>query len=325
MQTMDPIPKSFRDSTAVAFPKGWYCVAESSEVLADAMLPVSLFERQLVVYRDAAGTAQVSDAYCPHLGAHLASADGCIEDGELVCPFHKWRFDGASGACTSIPYSEKVPPGAKLMMFPTLEINGVVFLWWHPDGGEPEAPPYDPFAVHADKPWIHHSARTFLTQVPLRDLHENAFDTAHIQQLHRGVTVPEIESIERRPFGLEVTAAPPAAEENSSIWYSQFNFSYMGMVSHVIFGDGFGFLQYNSSTPIDRENTLMHIRMYILDTGSAEMNASIGSAFADRVQFEIDQDMKVLNFKRHVERPVLCQGDGPIMKWRKYVDELLKG
>ncbi|MGH8808821.1 MAG: Rieske 2Fe-2S domain-containing protein, partial [Noviherbaspirillum sp.] len=83
----------------IAFPKGWYCVADAHEISADKLKPVSYLNQQLIVYRAQSGEAQVADAYCPHLGAHLASHDGCIEDGAIVCPFHKWKWDGAQGHC----------------------------------------------------------------------------------------------------------------------------------------------------------------------------------------------------------------------------------
>ena len=100
------------------FPKGWYCVAESKDITDGVLKPVTYLDQQLIVYRDANGDARVADAYCPHLGAHLASHDGCITGGELVCPFHKWRFDGATGKCNSIPYTNVVPPQAKLALYP---------------------------------------------------------------------------------------------------------------------------------------------------------------------------------------------------------------
>ena len=103
----------------------------------------------------------------------------------------------------------------------------------------------------------------------------------------------------------------------------QFNFSGMSMVSHIVLGDGFGFIQNNTITPIDRERSLMRIRMFVMDTGSQEMNEMVGKAFAQRVMDEIDEDMRVLNFKKHLERPLICAGDGPIMKWREYAEELL--
>ncbi|RVT91273.1 Rieske 2Fe-2S domain-containing protein [Sphingomonas crocodyli] len=319
---LPPIPMSHRDQT-VGFGKGWYCVAESAEISADTLLPVSYFDRELIVFRDKNGDAKVADAYCPHLGAHLASADGCIDAGEIVCPFHKWRFDATSGKCNSIPYTKFVPPQAKLSFYPTMEMNGMVLMWWHNAGAAPEAKPYNVIEAHSDKVWLPAFERSFETTVPLRDLHENIFDTAHIQQLHRSNGMPEIADVVRHDFGLEVNFEAMPDGERTAIHFMQFNFSGMSMVSHVVLGTGYGFCQNNTITPIDRERSLMRIRMFMLDTGSPEMNEQIGKAFAARVMTEIDQDMKVLNFKKHLERPLICAGDGPIMKWREYAEELL--
>jgi 3-ketosteroid 9alpha-monooxygenase subunit A len=321
MTILDAIPKAYRDHT-VGFPRGWYCVADSDQVSADAMLPVSYLNRQLVVYRDTTGAPHVADAYCPHLGAHLASADGCIDNGEILCPFHKWRFDTADGSCASIPYSDSVPPRAKLETFATIEFAGLVMMWWDPTGGEPGPPPFDPLEANADKLWLSHSAMRFETTVPLRDLFENAFDTAHIQQLHRSVFLPEIARLDKMPYGLEVELSPSQEGERSKIDQTKFNFSGVGMSTMLSLGEGFGFLAYTTVTPIDDERTDMHVRMFIMDTGSEELNEQMGSAFADRIRIEIEQDMKVLNYKKHIERPVLCRGDGPVMKWRRYVAEL---
>jgi nitrite reductase (NADH) small subunit len=38
---------------------------------------------------------------CPHAGGSLG--DGWIEEDELVCPLHHWRFKLADGRCTSMP------------------------------------------------------------------------------------------------------------------------------------------------------------------------------------------------------------------------------
>lgn len=320
--TLAPIPKTYRDHT-VGYAKGWYYVADSDDVTQVAMLPVSYLDLQLVVYRDKNDAVHVTNAYCPHLGAHLASADGCIEEGEIVCPFHKWRFDTTDGVCASIPYATTVPRKAVLTQYPVMEQNGLVLMWWHPSGGDPEAPPYDGFAVHSDKTWVKHSVQTYETQVPVRDLSENAFDTAHIQQLHTAVDLPKVDSVVQRDFGLELTYAPLSRRERTAVDFQQFNFSGMGIITHVVMGEGFGYLAISTLTPIDRENSIIHNHMWIMDTGSAEQNEAIGSGFADRVRIEITKDLAVLDFKKHVERPVLCGGDGPIMKWRRYANELM--
>jgi len=35
----------------------------------------------------------------------------------------------------------------------------------------------------------------------------------------------------------------------------------------------------------------------------------------------VEQDLKVLDYKRHLVRPRLCAGDGPIHQYRKYAAE----
>lgn len=41
------------------------------------------------------------DNVCPHRGGPLA--DGTIECGKVVCPWHQWEFDLATGAATGSP------------------------------------------------------------------------------------------------------------------------------------------------------------------------------------------------------------------------------
>lgn len=42
---------------------------------------------------------------CPHRGAPLS--DGILGAGTVLCPFHAWRFDLASGECHSDPCTLK--------------------------------------------------------------------------------------------------------------------------------------------------------------------------------------------------------------------------
>lgn len=41
------------------------------------------------------------DNICPHRGGPLA--DGTIECGKVVCPWHQWEFDLTTGAATDAP------------------------------------------------------------------------------------------------------------------------------------------------------------------------------------------------------------------------------
>jgi nitrite reductase/ring-hydroxylating ferredoxin subunit len=321
MTILQPIPMAYRDDTSV-FPKGWYGVADSETITANTLTPVNYLNLQLIVYRDKEGKAHVADAFCPHLGAHLASFDGQLKDGEIVCPFHKWRFDAESGRCTSIPYAKVVPPKARLTLYPTMEVGGMVMMWWHPAGGAPDYTPFDVRSRHADSTWLLRAEKVKEGTVPFRDLFENLFDTAHIQQLHGGVGLPEIEAVTRTEFGLQADYAQPGEGERWPIKSMQCNFSGLSFMSQSIIGEGFGFIQNAVATPIDHERMQLRVRMYIQDTGSPQMNDFIGGEFVKRVLSEIDQDFEVLNYKKHLKAPLLCSGDGPINRYREYAREM---
>src|SRR5262245_8655457 len=117
------------------YPNGWFQVAYSDEVASGAVIPLSYFGTELVLFRDSTGAARVLDAYCPHLGAHLGDG-GKLQDDTIVCPFHAWRFDGC-GRCVDVPYADKIPPKAQLRPWPVCEVNGLVMVWFHAEGQPP--------------------------------------------------------------------------------------------------------------------------------------------------------------------------------------------
>ena len=59
-----------------------------------------------VAFRTEQGKAAILDAYCPHLGAHLAIG-GKVVGNCIECPFHGWQFRAQDGQCTAVPYAKK--------------------------------------------------------------------------------------------------------------------------------------------------------------------------------------------------------------------------
>lgn len=82
------------------------------------------------------GEVYVLDAYCPHLGANMAIG-GTVQGNCLECPFHKWRFSGETGACTSVPYSSSTPSAAKAKRWTSKEVNHFIFVWYHAEDEKP--------------------------------------------------------------------------------------------------------------------------------------------------------------------------------------------
>jgi 3-ketosteroid 9alpha-monooxygenase subunit A len=293
---------------------GWYCVADSSEVTADAMLPVHYLDRQLIVYRSPGGEARVSDAYCPHLGAHLASHTGCIRNGRIVCPFHKWEFDTDSGRVASIPYTKVTPP-VSLETYPTREVNGMVMMWYHPEGAAPTFPPFEANEFGNDK-YDLFMRRRWETTGPFRDNLENLFDTAHIITLHNAASIPEMGRIEETKYGMRIEYEP--GEQEMALEKFVFHF---GGLSHLVqhfHGRGWDVVNVLSFTPVDLERWVIDGRIFVRDTGSKEMNAQLGTPFAERFIYEVEQDLPIFHHKKHLKEPKLCAGDGPIMRFREY-------
>ena len=98
------------------------------------------------LYRGQSGTAQVVEHRCPHRGAlmHL----GWIEDDDIRCVYHGWKFD-CSGQCVdSRPRKPALPRRCRLRTYPTREYLGLIFGYFG-DGEPPAFPPFPDRAARA--------------------------------------------------------------------------------------------------------------------------------------------------------------------------------
>jgi phenylpropionate dioxygenase-like ring-hydroxylating dioxygenase large terminal subunit len=85
----------------------WHPVLTSDALPGDAPVAVRLLERDLVLWRDPSGAAQVLSDRCPHRGTRLSL--GRIVDGRVECPYHGWQFV-PGGHCVYIPASPAFDP-----------------------------------------------------------------------------------------------------------------------------------------------------------------------------------------------------------------------
>jgi 3-ketosteroid 9alpha-monooxygenase subunit A len=127
------------------FPRGWFMIGISNEV-TDQPQGVRYFGHDFALYRGKkSGKVILLDAYCPHMGTHLAknkssytARDGHVVDDDIQCPYHAWRF-GADGRCNHIPYyNGAIPKAASVKSWPVREHAGLIFMWHDPEGGEPD-------------------------------------------------------------------------------------------------------------------------------------------------------------------------------------------
>ena len=136
---------------------------------------------KIVIWWDDNGRLCVAEATCPHLGSDLGpAAGGRVRNGHLICPFHGFEYD-ATGRCVATPFAP-APESAKLRVFHTREVSGLVFAWWGSDGRPPQwSLPDDP---PAGPHWSELGFRTIRFPGHPQETTENAVDMAHLRYVH---------------------------------------------------------------------------------------------------------------------------------------------
>ncbi|MFG5120788.1 Rieske 2Fe-2S domain-containing protein [Methylorubrum sp. POS3] len=118
-------------------PQGWYAVALAADLDPGTSAGTRLFGAELVVWRDAAGSAHVWEDRCPHRGMRLSF--GFVRGDHIACLYHGWQYDVA-GQCRYIPAHPDlaVSPMIRARTYVSLERLGLVWVAW---GEEPGPPP----------------------------------------------------------------------------------------------------------------------------------------------------------------------------------------
>ncbi|NXY94033.1 Rieske 2Fe-2S domain-containing protein [Streptomyces sp. BR123] len=175
---------------AQARPGGdWYAVADSRALRSDRPLARTVAGREVVLWRNAAGSVAAGPGSCPHLGAPLA--DSPVHCGTLVCHWHGLALTGR-------PFADWEPWPAH---------DDGVLLWVRLDGGaqEPgEGPPVP------ERPTGGRALAAVYTAVGVcepEDVVANRLDPWHGAWFHPHSFVD-----------LTVVRTPEEADEDDSFW-----------------------------------------------------------------------------------------------------------
>jgi len=171
------------------FPEGWYFISSRADLVKSRLIQRTWMGEHIIAWCDANGGVCVAEAFCPHLGADLGpDAGGRICDGRLVCPFHGYEFD-ASGQCVATPYADP-PKTAKLRVFETQEVLGLIFAWWGIEGRAPQwsLPDYP----REEPGWTDFEIRTFRFAGHPQETTENSVDLGHLRYVHGYANVDRV-------------------------------------------------------------------------------------------------------------------------------------
>ncbi len=330
------------------YARGWHIVLFSQELAVGDVKPLSYFEQDMVIFRGESGAVAVLDAYCPHLGAHLASDGGRPCGDTIACPFHGWRFDG-SGTCVEIPYANKIPDKAvnALKSWPVLEKNGFIAVWYDPEDNPPEdyLPTIEQWGPDGWGDWNFHRSR--IKAKPC-DVIENVVDVAHFAHVHGGEvqsfenrfgerTVTQISRVQRSanagmivpeglPFDLEALQAE-ASEEPADAWgdatYHGPSIMYYYTESR---GKDFSFVSWwvNYHTPINDEELDLCSAVIVAGLDGSALPQEFVDMYPTMAHAAFGQDVVIWRDKTYRADPILCDGDGPINKLRRWYDQFYR-
>ena len=299
-------------------PFGWYVVDYSDDLKPGDVKPVRYFAQDQVLYRTKSGEVTMLDAYCPHLGAHLGHG-GLVKDECIECPFHAWQW-GADGKIDNIPYAKKIPPKAKetqIFKYPTVEKNNLIYAWYHPNGNNPHYE-VESYPEISDPEWADKFEKfEYTINCHIQDMAENAVDAAHFMYVHGVVSYPEFEVTydeQKRYFIQEANMETPKGTVKGKI--SGFS---NGPGDNVTKFEGIcDTLLLGSTTPIENEKVITRFSFLQKKINGKVPKGGVGAAIIADINKQVNEDIPVWENKKYAYKPVLCDKDGPIAKFRRH-------
>lgn len=335
MPTTASRPRPTRIDALPPFPEGWYLIATRESIEKKRLIEKTWMGEQIVAWCDETGAICVADAFCPHLGSHMGpTVGGRVRDGCLVCPFHGFTFD-TTGQCVATP-NAPAPKAARLKVYRTREILGLIFAWWGA-GGRP--PQWDlPEEPAAGPKWSRVLTTTLRFRGHPQETTENSVDVEHLEYTHGYSNV--------RPTEMSIDGAYlKSAFDFTSVRRTAGLFDVVADVSAVAHVHGLGY----SFVEIHEKGIGMHSRMWVLSTpvdgtfveltlatqvheirkpgqffkGLGFLPVSLrhrlmARLFISEERRYVEQDVVIWDRKRYQSPPRLCQADGPIGKYRLY-------
>ena len=318
------------------FPEGWYFVTTRQDVLKQKLIQKTWMGENIVVWSDSDGRICVAEAICPHLGADLGPvAGGRICEGRLICPFHGYEFD-TSGQCVATPFAPP-PRTAKLSVFHTQEVLGLIFAWWGIDGRAPQwlLPEESPDQIG----WSDFEINALRFPCHPQETTENAVDLAHLRYVHGYDNVEPVQEMSVDGHLLEARFNFKRSRKIAKVADITFDVS----ARTSVMGLGYSFVEIRErsigmdarlwvlATPVDGRLIDMTLVSQVREIRSpgrliaglgflpVSWRAPIMNRFiASQQREDVLQDVVIWSNKQYRSRPRLSHSDGKIMPFRHY-------
>ena len=309
------------------FPRGWFIVAESSE-LDKGPMAVRFFGQDLALYRGESGRPVLLDAYCAHMGTHLTASTSAmivknglqIEGDSIRCPYHGWRYN-AEGDVDDIPYFDgPCPKSASIRSYPVVDNMGCVMAWFDPDDREPDYAA--PFLKEWDDPqWVNWEL-DHLGELSIhpQEILDNMADVRHLGPTH-GAPSEYFENELKDHVCIQRQGGPMQLYDTylyTTTWYTGPGI----LLSKQVFADNVIF-ELIANTPVD--DGVVKCWHGILFRGSEGAATDADRAAAKAAQAgaleAFGADFNVWKYKRPALKIMQLKTDGPFRTNRKWYSQ----
>lgn len=306
------------------YARGWHCFGLDRHIKKGEITSFEAFGSKLVAYRGEDNRIRVFDAFCPHMGADLSL--GNVKGNNLECPFHSWQW-GDGGNCKHIPYSDKVPPKAKLREWDVLIENELLFIWHDheelPPIPEQKIPPH---RCAYEKEWSDWVVISRPANSNCRELIDNLADVYHFEPVHGSPVSSFINVAERHNYCQMLTGGNQLIGTGDSLRSVAFYHGPSYVIADMeaeMWGRNIECVMLIGSVPITQDKFMMHFGMKVkaLPELSFADNQKMIAEYIENGQETFFQDLKIWDTKKRVNNPILCSGDGPLYQLREWYNQ----
>jgi 3-ketosteroid 9alpha-monooxygenase subunit A len=315
------------------FARGWHCLGLAEKFRDGKPHSIQAFGQKLVIFQGDDGKLNVLDAYCRHMGGDLSQ--GTVKGNEIACPFHDWRW-GGDGRCKQIPYARRVPLRARTAAWPTLDQDGMLFVWNDPEGNPPreeEALPRIEGAL--DDGWTDWLWYETLVETNAREIIDNNADMAHFFYVHKSfptyfknvfeghVAAQYMNGKAREDARPKLPEGTPQLVGNSSVaaYYGPsfmvddltYHYDTIDMRTTLI----------NCHYPIDENSFVLQYGIIVEKSETLDEKAAmeVANTQAMYVRRGFEQDVEIWKNKARIDNPLLCEEDGPVYQLRRWYEQ----
>lgn len=325
------------DDRPERYSRGWYVIGDAGSV-SHKPRQLDAFGTKLVAYRGKDDNeVYILDAYCPHMGGDLCGGE--VNGNSVICPFHLWSW-GADGVCDDIPYANKIPDKAVIKSWPTLEKNGLVFVWQDHEGNGPipEQEPESKDDCDSDD-WTDWQMAAIPIKSLGRELVDNMADMAHFGPIHYSSVKSFRNTMDGHKFVQYMVGGHQLLTEGEgSLITSVATYEGPAYMTTTMTGlmDGHPMVTHLlvSHIPVDMENFIINFGVMMKKDPNIS-KAGNQARVKEYTELNIEsfhQDVAIWNNKCIIDNPLMCDGDGPINLVRKWhsqfmtnVDEITEG